>query len=195
MAAPLMLDLLWPLFLLAGWESVRIAPGNTAFTPLDFVSYPYSHSLLMALVWSVLFALVYWLTTRYTMGALVGGAGVLSHWILDAVTHRPDLPLLPSGTQRVGLGLWNSIAATMAIEIAMFAIGVWLYTEITKPRDRIGAYAFWAFLLFALLTYIANAFGPPPPSENFLARFGLALWIFPLWAWWLERHRRVLQAY
>src|SRR5580704_6715491 len=100
------LDLLWPLFLLAGWEQVRIDPGNTAFTPLDFVSYPYSHSLAMSVVWGILFALLYWGATRYVAGAVVIGFGVVSHWILDFVTHRPDLPLYPGGTARVGLGLW-----------------------------------------------------------------------------------------
>src|SRR5512144_2254744 len=101
MAAPMALDLLWPVFLLAGWEQVNIDPGNTAFTPLDFVSYPYSHSLVMSAVWGALFASLYWGITRYAAGAMVIGTGVVSHWILDFVTHRPDLPLYPGGTIRL----------------------------------------------------------------------------------------------
>jgi len=192
MAAPMALDLLWPLFLLAGWEQVRIDPGNTAFTPLDFVSYPYSHSLAMSALWGVLFGLLYWSGTRYVAGAVVTGFGVVSHWILDFVTHRPDLPLSVSGTTRLGLGLWNSVAGTIAVESVMFASGVWIYASMTRARDRMGSYGFWAFTAFAGLGYFANAFGSPPPSAEFLARFSLGIWLIPLWAWWFDRHRSVI---
>jgi len=192
MAAPMALDLLWPGFLLAGWEEVRIDPGNTAFTPLDFVSYPYSHSLAMAAVWGVLFGFVYWAITRYAAGAVTVLVGVISHWVLDAVTHRPDLPLFPGGTARVGLGLWNSVPATLAVESLMFVAAVWLYASTTRPRDRVGRYSFWAFVTVAGISYISNAFGPPPPSAEFLARFSLGVWLFPLWAWWFDAHRMVV---
>jgi hypothetical protein len=188
-AAPWALDLLWPFFLLAGWEKVRIDPGNTAFSPLDFVSYPYSHSLAMAALWAALFGFVYWAFTRYANGAMVVSVGVLSHWFLDAVVHRPDLPLFPGNPIRVGLGLWNSVPGTMAVESALLVIGVWLYMGATRPRDRIGTYGFWTFIGFLLLSYLSNIFGPPPPSERFLAWFSFALWTFPLWALWFDRHR------
>ena len=191
-AAPFALDLLWPLFLLAGWERVRIDPGNTAFTPFDFVSYPYTHSLAMAAGWAVLFGFVYWAITRYAVGALVVSVGVVSHWVLDAVVHRPDLPLAPGGGVKVGLGLWNSIPGTMIVEGALFAAGVWIYSGATRPRDRIGAWGFWSFTAFLLLVYVSNAFGPPPPSERFLAWFGLALWLIPFWAQWFDRHREAV---
>jgi len=96
MAAPTVLDLLWPIFLALGWEQVRVDPGNTAVTPLDFVSYPISHSLLTACGWGMLFALVYWLVSHYVRGAVVIALGVVSHWVLDFVTHRPDMPLYPA---------------------------------------------------------------------------------------------------
>jgi membrane-bound metal-dependent hydrolase YbcI (DUF457 family) len=113
-AAPLLLDLMWPFLLLADWEKVRIDVGNTAFTPLEFISYPYSHSLAMAIVWAALVGLGYWTVTRYPTGAMMIGLGVVSHWVFDAVTHRPDLPLFPGGSTRVGLGLWNSVSGTLA---------------------------------------------------------------------------------
>ena len=189
MAAPFALDLLWPFFLLAGWEKVHIDPGNTAFTPLDFVSYPYTHSLAMAALWSALFGFVYWLWTRYAAGAMVVSVGVLSHWFLDAVVHRPDLPLFPGGGVRVGLGLWNSIPATMILEGGLFAAGVWIYVRATRARDRVGAWSFWAFVVFLAVAYVSDAFGSPPPSARFLAWFSLALWLIPLWALWFDRHR------
>jgi len=191
-AAPLALDLLWPFFLLAGWEKVRIDPGNTAFTPLDFVSYPYTHSLVMSAGWAALFGFLYWALTRYPAGAMVVSVGVLSHWILDAVVHRPDLPIAPGSSIRVGLGLWNSVPATMIVEGAMFTLGIWLYVRATRPRDRIGTWGFRTFVVFLAGSYVSNAFGSPPPSERFLAWFALALWLFPLWAMWFDRHREAV---
>ena len=99
------IDLLWPIFLLLGLEHVRIAPGNTVFTPLDFYDYPISHSLLAVLGWSVGFGLVYYAVRRSGRNALILGAIVLSHWVLDFISHRPDLPLIPGMETRVGLGL------------------------------------------------------------------------------------------
>jgi len=189
MAAPLLLDLLWPIFLLAGIESVRIDPGNTPFTPLDLHDYPYSHSLLMSLVWSVAAAGVYWVAARYRRGALVVGAGVFSHWVLDFVTHRPDMPLYPGSDTYLGLGLWNSRAGTLAVETAMFLMGVWLYVQCTRPRNRTGKVALAALVALLSLSYVATVTGPPPPSARFIAWGGLAAWLFVPWAWWIDRNR------
>jgi membrane-bound metal-dependent hydrolase YbcI (DUF457 family) len=189
LAAPELLDFVWPVFLLSGAETVRIAPGITASTPLDFTSYPWSHSLLMAAVWGALFSGTMWLVTRRTSVAAVVFGLVVSHWVLDWVTHRPDLPLSPWGTARLGLGLWNFRAATLAVEGAMFAAGVALYARGTRPRDRVGVFAFWALVIFLTVSHLGAAFGPPPPDVRTLAYGSLALWLLPLWAWWIERHR------
>jgi hypothetical protein len=178
LAAPFLADLVWPLFLLFGWEQVRIDPGNTAVTPLDFISYPYTHSLLAAVLWAAVFALIYRAVSRYTTGAIVVGVGVLSHWVLDAVSHRPDMPLWPGGP-KVGLGLWYSVPATVVVEIALLAIGLWL----CRCRSR----GVWAMVAVLLLAYIANLLGPPPPNVQALAGGALALWAFPLWGWWISR--------
>jgi membrane-bound metal-dependent hydrolase YbcI (DUF457 family) len=190
MAAPNLLDLLWPVFLTAGWEQVRIDPGNTAVAPLDFVSYPISHSLATACGWGVLFALIYWGLTRYARGAVVIALAVVSHWFLDFVTHRPDMPLYPGGP-RLGLGLWNSIPGTVLVESALYAAGAWLYVSMTGPRDRTGRYALWAFLAVSILLYVGNVTGPPPPNTHVLIMSAFALWLVPLWAWWIDRHRDV----
>jgi hypothetical protein len=189
MAAPVMLDLLWPVFLLLGIERVRIAPGDTAFTPLAFESYPWSHSLLMTVIWASLFGGAYFLATRYARGAVVIGLGVLSHWVMDAITHRPDLPLAPGSATMVGYGLWDSPAATLMIEIGIFAAAVWLYMRTTVARDRIGRYSFAVFVFFALAMYAAVSEGPPPPSVTAVAWGSLTLFLVPLWAAWFDAHR------
>jgi hypothetical protein len=180
-------DMVWPVLLLLGIERVRIAPGNTAFTPLEFVEYPITHSLVGAIGWSALVALVYLVGRRYPRGALVVGLVAFSHWILDLISHRPDLPLLPGGAARVGLGLWNSVPATLVVEIGIFAVGAYLRT--TRARDRVGRYATWALLTVLLLSYLVNLVSPPPPSVTAIAVGGLLLWLFVPWAYWIDGHR------
>jgi len=189
LAAPELADLLWPYFLLLGWEQVRIDPGNTRFTPFDLVSYPWSHSLLMLCIWATAFGAVYYAITRYRAGTIAIWVGVVSHWVLDWVTHRPDMPLVPGGA-RYGLGLWNSIAGTMIVEILMFAAGVWIYVSATRPKDRIGRWAFIAYVVLLVVIYVADAFGSPPDNVAQVAWPGVAapLILIP-WAWWFDRHR------
>ncbi|MGH9757618.1 MAG: metal-dependent hydrolase [Candidatus Acidiferrales bacterium] len=191
-AAPLLLDMLWPFFLLFGWEKVRIDPGNTRFTPLDLSYFPWSHSLLMAVVWATLFAGIYYLITRYRPGTVFVWVGVVSHWVLDWITHRPDMPLYP-GSRLYGLGLWNSIAGTMIVEILMLAIGVWLYVSVTRARDRIGVYALIGYVVLLLFFYIGDRFGGPPESVagDIIWPGIIAMGILVLWAWWFDRHRTI----
>lgn len=190
MAAPLLSDLLWPIFLLLGWERVRIDPGNTRFTPMDLYYYPWSHSMLMTAVWGTAFALLYYAITHYRRGAVVIWIGVFSHWILDWISHRPDVPLYPGGGPKLGLGLWNSIAGTMIVELLIFAMGVWLYSSTTRARDRIGRYSYVAFVVLLLLLYIGDRFSGPPPSVPDIAWSGIiAMILFLPWMWWFDDHR------
>jgi len=189
-AAPILLDLLWPIFLVAGLEVVRVDPGNTAVTPLDFVSYPWSHSLALALVWAALLAGAYAAATRYAAGAAVLAAGVVSHWVLDAASHRADMPLWPGGP-RVGLGLWNSVPATVAVEALLFAAGVGLYLATTRARDRTGALALGAFVALAVLVFAGNLLGPPPPDARLIGWVALVQWLWVPWAAWIDRHREL----
>lgn len=181
-------DTLWPILVLVGVERVEIRPGVTRMTPLDFVSYPWSHSLLMLAVWGALAALAY----RRGGGpraALLLGATVVSHWVLDVVTHRPDMPLVPFGGPRLGLGLWNHPAAELLLEGAMYAGGAWLYFRSTRSRDAIGRWAVPALLLTLGAIWLAASFGPPPPSSDAVAWSGLIGWLFFAWAWWGDAHR------
>src|SRR6266498_299625 len=192
LAAPLLLDMIWPIFLLLGWEKVRIDPGNTPMTPLGFDSYPISHSLVTSIGWGALFALLYVAITKYAVGAGVIFLGVVSHWVLDWITHRPDLPLSPWSKTRIGLGLWGSVPGTVAVEVSLFAIGLWLYVLTTRARDRTGRIVFTGFVLFVLAFYAGAVFGPPPPDPYTLAVFSLGVWLFPFWAGWFDRHRETV---
>jgi membrane-bound metal-dependent hydrolase YbcI (DUF457 family) len=181
-------DILWPFLLAVGLEQVRIHPGDTAFTPLEFVSYPYSHSLLLLVVWGLAAG---WLLARRTRGGVaIVTALVVSHWFLDFVTHRPDMPLYP-GSPKFGLGLWNSVGFTVLIELAMYVAGVALYLRATRPRDGIGRLGFGLLVSTLLAIYIADAFSSAaPPSVSALTGVAaLGGVLFTAWSWWADRHR------
>ena len=188
-AAPILLDLLWPIFLLIGAEHVVIEPNSNPFLRLDFIFYPLSHGLVAVVGWATLFAALYFGIARYAWGAIVIWIGVISHWLLDYVVHRPDLPLY-AGSHLLGLGLWNHRWLTMAIEVSMFFIAIWTYQRETRARNKNGQYAFWAFILVLLIIYGLAAFGPPPPSVKAIAVGTLFSWLFVPWAWWFDRHRQ-----
>jgi hypothetical protein len=187
-----LVDLIWPIFLLLGIEHVRIDPGNTTFTPLDFYDYPYTHSLVFTLVWSVLLGVAYWLWKRDVRGMALIGVCVASHWILDFITHRPDLPLAPGSSVLFGLGLWDNRLATIAVELALFVIGIWFYLKSTAPKNGTGTWALWGLIAFFIVIWVGNIFGPPPPSVETITIAGNAMWLFVLWAWWVDRNRKGL---
>jgi hypothetical protein len=182
-------DLLWPIFLLLGWEQVRIAPGVTRVTPLDFVSYPFSHSLVAQLAWAVALGAVYFAVRRDAPSAVVAAICVPTHWVLDYIAHRPDMPIFP-GHRRYGLGLWNSLPLTLAVELAIFGAGILLYVKTTRAKDRTGDYALWCLVVFLLVAYFGSVFGPPPPSVRALSVTALGIWVTVPWAAWIDRHRK-----
>ena len=184
-------DVLWPFLVAAGVEQVRIDPGNTAVTPLDFVSYPWSHSLLMLGVWGVLLGWIFRTEDRRAFAVIA--ALVLSLWVLDFVTHRPDMPLYPGGP-KFGLSLWNSVPATMLVEISMYLAGAWIYLDMTRPKNAVGRWGVLVLLSTLLLIYIGDALSPTlPPNVNAIVVVGLAASvIFTAWAVWADRYRDVV---
>jgi hypothetical protein len=190
-AAPILLDLLWPIFLLLKLEHVSIEPNSNRFLRLAFDSYPISHGLVAVVGWAILFAALYFGFTRYGTGALVIWMGVISHWVMDYIVHRPDLPLYAGSRRVVGFGLWNHRWYTIALEAGLFFVGTWLYLRQTKPKDRIGMYACWGFIVFLLAAYGAVAFGPPPPSVKKMAIAALCSVLLIPWAWWFDSHREL----
>jgi hypothetical protein len=185
-------DFIWPTLVLLGVERVEIKPGITPVTPLDFVSYPYSHSLLMLAAWALMLGVAYRMIRRtgWPPPTVLFGTAV-SHWVLDVISHRPDMPIALEGDPRIGLGLWNSVAATVIVEGFLFAAGVIVYAKTTTPRDRIGRTGLWILVGFLVVIYLLNLFGPPPPSSTAVAWGSQAMWLIVLWGWWVDRHRDV----
>lgn len=186
-------DLLWPVMLGLGLETVAIDPGNTLMTPLNFISYPYSHSLVMLLAWAALFALAYRVVKGSQTAAIVTLAAlVFSHFVLDVITHRPDMPVTIGGGTKIGLGLWNHPGPALAIESALFLAGAALYSSVTRAKDRAGRVGFYALIAVLVAFYFAALYGPPPPSTSAIAVAGNLMWLFVIWAYWVDRHRATI---
>lgn len=183
------LDELWPLLLLAGVERVRVVPGLTAANPLDFVHYPISHSLVAALLWGAVIGGAHYAWRRHARSASVLGALVVSHWLLDLPMHRPDLPLWPGSSVRLGLGLWNSVPLTVVVELALLAGGLLVYGRATRARDRIGRWGLVGLVATLLLIFAGGLLGEPPVDARALAFSALGLWLFVPWCGWVDRHR------
>ena len=183
-------DLIWPIFLLLGLEHLRIAPGITKVSPFDFYDYPISHSLVAVLVWSILIGGVQFVLRRDRFATIMVGIAVLSHWVLDFVTHRPDLPLWPAGP-KVGAGIWDSWSASIVTESFVFAAGLLIYRHQTRGRDRIGEYAFGSLAIFLALGWISSLVAGAPPNTTALAWGGLTIWLTVPWGWWADSHRSI----
>jgi hypothetical protein len=191
MAGVTALDLLWPLFLIAGIEHVRIQPGATAFTPLVFVAYPWSHSLLTAVAWGVALAVVARARRIPAATCALLAALVPSHWLLDWVTHAPDMPLWPTAdAPRYGLGLWESIPATFIVEGALWVAGLALYLRGRHATGRGGPIALWSFVALCTIIWAAGPWSPPPPDPRALAWFALIGWIVLPWTVAVDRSYR-----
>ena len=183
-------DLLWGIFVLLGWEHARIVPGHTAITPLEFVEYPISHSLVGALAWSVVAAAFYYSwptrdTSRHWQAAAIVGLAVFSHYPLDVLVHIPDLPLTGNDSSKLGLGLWNNRVATLAAEAIVFGAGLALYVARGSNRHPVRARRIAAVALVLVGTYLATLYGPLPPSMTVVAVSGIVfiLGIAALAAW------------
>ena len=181
-AAVTALDLVWPVLLLAGVEKVSVVPGATAFNPLVFDYYPWSHSLLMSLVWGIgLGALAIARGISRRTASLLA-ALVVSHWVLDYITHAPDMPFFPGNSPRVGLGLWNSIPGTFIVEGAMWIAGLVLYLRGRRPTKWIGPVALWSVVLISTVMWATGPWSPPPPSDaRSLGLFALIGWLVVPW--------------
>ena len=190
-AAANFIDYVFPVLLLAGVEHARIVPGFTAAVPLDFYDYPWSHSLLMTAVYGALLGGVYYARKKERGAALLLFGVTVSHWLLDVASHGPDMQIAPGVETRLGLGLWNSIPATMAVEIPLFLAGVWLYLSTLHRRSRRAKFGIPIFVSFLFAVYIANLFAPPPPSVTAIGIVGLLPLLFIPLCHWLDTDPRL----
>jgi membrane-bound metal-dependent hydrolase YbcI (DUF457 family) len=188
------LDELWPILVVLGVERVSVLANPVGASTLDFVYYPFSHSLAASIVWSLLIGGIYYASRRDRRSAIVVGLLVLSHWILDFPMHVPDLPLWPGSSIRVGLGAWRSIPLTIALELLVFVPGLVMYMRATRPRDRVGTWALWAMVIVLSLIYFSSFVTPAPSSGRAIGWSALGLWLFVPWSYWIDRHRVPVRA-
>ena len=195
-----LVDLLWGACLLAGWEQVRIDPGYTAVTPLQFVHYPITHSLLGTLGWAIAAAAIYYSwptrdTNRHWQAAGVVALAVLSHFPLDVLVHVPDLTIAGEGTPRLGLGLWQHLGATLALELAMLGLGIAVYVAFRSRRHPVRGGRLAGLVLVLVAIYFASLFGPPPPNVTTIAVADIGgLLLLALYAGWVDRRATAAEA-
>jgi hypothetical protein len=186
-----LVDVAWAVLVLLAVEKVRIVPGITASNPFDLYYMPYTHSLIGAILWSVAVAVLirFWPGMAIRSAAVWVGVAVFSHWVLDLLVHRPDLPLYDD-TMKMGLGLWNYPAVALGLEAALLFGGMILYLRVTKPINAIGRVGLPVFgvVMIAIQSYVF--FGPPPASPTAFALTALGFYVvFAALAEWLARQR------
>jgi len=186
--AAMLCDVLWSAFILLGVEHARIVPGITAASPLDFYDYPLSHSLAGTALWTALALVAFLLFRDDRRAAAVVGGCVLSHWALDVISHRPDVPLGWHGPH-LGLGLWNSLPASVAVEEAMLVLGILLYLAATRANNRGGTWGLAAFAIAIAVLGAAGYLAPPAPSIAAVAAGNLGGGLFVLIAHAIDRQR------
>jgi len=186
-------DILWPILVMLNIETVAIAPGYTKMNAFEFIHFPYTHSLLMGFVWGVITALLYAFFKKDTRGAIVIGLCVLSHWFLDLIVHTTDLPITLFGDTKVGLGLWNHSVATIILETTIFLAGVFIYTSITKSKNKKGTWGLWSLVALLLLISLNNTFGPAPKEVNTTLFISLLILmaVIIIVAGWVDKNREL----
>jgi hypothetical protein len=185
-----LLDLIWPVLILTGVEQVSVDHSATAVTPFNFSYYPWSHSLVMTIIYSLILGFIAAKVAKSNRTGIVFGFVILSHWILDFLTHRPDLPLYFDGL-KVGLGLWNSVVATFIIEGGIFIIGIFFYLQASPLISKKRKVIFWSMIAFLFLIYIGNIFGPKAPIDthpNAIAGPALAMWLIVIWGYFADKN-------
>jgi hypothetical protein len=190
MLAAVVADLLFWIFVLLGIEHFRVQPGITATNALELYDIPFSHSLLMDAVLAVLLGSFYLVRHRNLRGARVLGVVVLSHWVLDFVSHRADMPLAPGLHTYLGLGLYNSRIGIVIVEGVFWVVGVVIYAQATRPKNRAGLFGFWLVVALLSLLWISTLSGNPPSN---LPAAGISSLIFfssvMVWAYWMNQVR------
>ena len=174
------LDYIWATLVLLGIEKLRVIKGFTAGSMLDSYFHPYSHSLIAAILWSGVAALIYWaFCSRHGClyrkhAAFVVGLAVFSHWILDLIAHPRDLAIY-NDTWKVGFGLWRYRDPEFALEIALLAGGIVLYL-MRNAMPAIRRKAVIVFGLGLVVVQIGDTYVPRNALTDKATAMGV--WIF-----------------
>jgi len=186
--------------MIAGIEGVRfktgvaITSGMRAIDALEVSQSSYSHSLLMGAIWGGLFAAFYFARRGNKRGAWLLFAAVLSHWILDFASHPPDMALAPGLSARFGLGLWNSIPATLIFEGLFWVFAIIVYVRVARARNWASHLVFWIPVVILTLAWYGNIAGPPPSNLSIIGYTSLTFFSLTVaWAYWCNRLRPVVQ--
>jgi hypothetical protein len=190
--AALFADLLGWALVVAGIEHFAIKPGITITNPLDLYDYPISHSLATDAVWGALLAAGYYLVRKYWRGSLLIFVAVLSHWFLDFVAHRADMPLAPGIHKYYGLGLYNSRIGMISVEGLIWLSGIVIYLRATRSKKRLGIYVFWIGAAALTWIWLVSLRGLPPPGTIVQAGISSLVFMFVTvaWAYWVDHLRR-----
>jgi len=185
--AAMFADFAWCVFMLLGVEHVQFKSGMGAGNYFYATNIAMSHSLLMDAVWATLLGSVYLLWRHFPRGALILFLVVLSHWLLDVVSHRPDMPIAPGMHAHVGLGLWNSIPATLLVEGGFWSLAIILYVRVTRPKSLTGNFVFWSGVVLLTLVWFSNIAGPPPQNPRAAPFASLIIFsVTVAWAYWVD---------
>ena len=179
-------DLIWPILVILGIEKVSVDYSATQVTPFNFSHYPYSHSLGMGMVWAIALFIALKAFKRNTFESSIAGLMVLSHWVLDFLSHRPDMPLWINEGPKFGLGLWHSVPLTLLVEVSFFIVASVIYLKTTNSWKNKRVLSLLGFLL---IVYALNLFGPKPPIDltgSQIALPALALWLVVAWGYWAD---------
>lgn len=192
--ASMLADLMGFVFLITGLEHWRMVPGGRGIESVELYDIALSHSLAMGALWAALFAALFVWRKRYAAGALILFVAVLSHWVLDFISHRPDMPLAPGITQVYGLGLWTSVPWTLVVEGGLWLAALIVYVRMTRSKNRAGVYVFWLVVALLTVSWISNITASAPAAQSPVSASIVALVFFSLmvaWAFWMNRLRPV----
>lgn len=172
-------DILFFSLVLVGVEKMNIVPGHTESTHFELAHMPYTHSVLASLLWAALIGGGAFVAlgdqARRRSIAIVLGASLFSHWVLDLIVHTPDLPLLGETSIKLGFGLWNNAPLTFFLEATLLLGGLWLYLRATAPKagSQLARFGMVGMVILLIALNVHNLFGPPP--AGFMEVFGLAM--------------------
>lgn len=182
--------LLWPLVLL-GIESV-VAPEEFAAKHYFTFVFPYSHGLATTFIWSLLAGLWAWTALgpafqRRSIAALVVALAVFSHFILDAIVHIPDLPLLGEHSYKIGLGLWRQMPLEIAVELLLSGAALFFFIKGSGLRRSRIALAVGLVVFLGAMTAAGPYMTPEPPPASVQAMSAfITLVVVVLIGFWID---------